>query len=113
MVYRETEKMILAFRYQDHVNKLLPDENDFSTEEAIHANSLEEMILRLIDKLPEARRRIFLLHFTEDLSNKEIAKRLSLSEKNIETQVRRSLDYLRKHLKKYIALMALFYQNFY
>jgi len=54
-------------------------------------------------------RKIFLLHFTEDLSNKEIAKRLSVSEENVEMQVRRSLDYLRKHLKKYIASVALLY----
>ena len=109
MVYRETEKMILASRYHDHVNKLFLDEKDFSTEEIIDANSLEEIILRLIDKLPEARRKIFLLHFTEDLSNKEISKRLSVSEENVETQVRRSLDYLRKHLKEYITSVALLY----
>ena len=109
MVYRETEKMILDFRYQDHISKLFLDERDFSTEETIDANSLEEMILRLLDKLPEARRKIFLLHFTEDLSNKEIAKRLSVSEENVEMQVRRSLDYLRKHLKEYIASVALLY----
>ena len=107
MVYRETEKMILVFRYQDHINKLLLDEKDFSTEETIDANSLEETIIRLIDKLPEARKKIFLLHFTDDLSNKEIAKRLSISEKNVEMQVRRSLDYLQKHLQEYIALAAL------
>ena len=109
MVYRETEKMILAFRYQDYVTQLLLDEKDFSTEETIDAHSLEEVILRLIDKLPEARRKIFLLHFTEDLSNKEIAKRLSISEKNVEMQVRRSLNYLQRHLKEYIALAALIY----
>ena len=109
MVYRETEKMILAFHYRDHINRLFLDEKDFSTEETVDANSLEEVILRLIDKLPEARRKIFLLHFTEDLSNKEIAKRLSVSEENVEMQVRRSLDYLRKHLKEYIASVALLY----
>ena len=109
MVYRETEKMILAFRYQDYITQLLLDEKDFSTEETIDAHSLEEMILRLIAKLPEARRKIFLLHFTEDLSNKEIAKRLSISEKNVEMQVRRSLNYLQRHLREYIALAALLY----
>ena len=106
LVYRETEKMILAFRYEDYIHKENLNEEDFSTENVIDANSLEEMIFRLIDKLPEARRKIFLLHFADDLSNKEIAKKLSISEENVETQVRRSLTYLRQHLKEYIALAA-------
>jgi len=100
-VYRETEKRILASGYEEHAKKLHPDDEDFSTEETIDANLLEETILRLISKLPEARRKIFLLHFTEDLSNKEIAKRLSISEENVEMQLRRSRDYLRKYLKDY------------
>ena len=109
LVYRETEKKLLAFRYQEHIHKAPPNEEDFSTDETIDAHSLEEMILRLVDKLPEARRKIFLLHFTEDLSNKEIAKKLSVSEENVEMQVRRSLDYLRRHLREYIALAGFLY----
>ena len=108
-VYRETEKKLLAFRYREYIHKAQPDEEDSSTEETIHVRSLEERILRLVDKLPEARKKIFLLHFTEDLSNKEIAKKLSISEENVEMQMKRSLDYLRRHLKEYIALAALFY----
>ena len=106
LVYRETEKRVLASNYEDHIKKALPNEEDLSTEEKINANLLEETILQLIDKLPEARRKIFLLHFTEDLSNKEIAQRLSISEENVEMQVRRSRDYLRKHLKDCVALAA-------
>jgi len=98
-VYRETEKKVLASSYEEHIKKLRPNDEDFSTEETIDANLLEEAILRLISKLPEARRKIFLLHFAEDLSNKEIAKRFSISEENVEMQIRRSRDYLRERLK--------------
>ena len=106
LVYRETEKMILAFRYENYINKEYTDEEDFSTEKTIDANSLEEMIFRLVDRLPQARKKIFLLRFADDLSNKEIAQRLSISEKNVEMQMRRSLNYLQQRLKKYIALTA-------
>jgi len=109
LVYRETEKRVLASGYEEHIKKRHPGEVDFSTEETIDANLLEETILRLINKLPEARRKIFMLHFTEDLSNKEIAKQLSISEKNVEMQIRRSRDYLRKHLKDSIALAVLLF----
>ena len=109
LVYRETEKKIVAFRYKEYIKQVHPNEEDFSTEETVDAHSLEEMIFRLVEKLPEARRKIFLLHFTDDLSNKEIAKRLSISEENVEMQVKRSLDYLRRYLKKYVAFAVLLY----
>jgi len=109
LVYRETEKRILASNYEEHIKNDHFNEEDFSTEENIEANLLEETILRLVEKLPEARRKIFLLHFREDLSNKEIAKQLSISEENVEMQVRRSRDYLRKHLKDCVALAALLF----
>jgi RNA polymerase sigma-70 factor (ECF subfamily) len=107
LVYRETEKMLLTFRYETHVKSHFCEE-DYSSEEKIDAGSLEGLIIRLIEKLPEARRRIFLLRFTEDLINKDIAAKLSISEENVEKQVKRSLDYLRKYLKNYIAVMAVF-----
>jgi RNA polymerase sigma-70 factor (ECF subfamily) len=106
MVFRETEKMILSSRYEGYVRQHA-SEADFSTLETIDADMLEETILQLIDQLPEARKRIFLLRFKEELSNKEIAKKLSVSVENIETQVRRSLDYIRERLKvAYIFLLA-------
>jgi RNA polymerase sigma-70 factor (ECF subfamily) len=107
MVFRETEKMILSSRYEDYVHRIHSSEADFSTLETINADMLEETILRLIDRLPEARKRIFLLRFKEELSNKEIAEKLSVSVENVEMQVRRSLDYIRKHLKvAYSVLLA-------
>ncbi|GAB6119164.1 RNA polymerase sigma factor [Dysgonomonas termitidis] len=109
MVFRETEKMVLSYRYESHILQMRRNEEDLSTEEAIHADSLGETIFRLIDNLPEVRKKIFLLHFTEDMSNKEIAARLSISEENVAQQIRRSLDYIRKHLKNYIALLACIY----
>jgi RNA polymerase sigma-70 factor (ECF subfamily) len=97
-VFRETEKRILSSRYEDYILQTRLNEEDFSTEETIDADMLEETILQLIDQLPEARKRIFLLHFKEQLSNREIAEKLSISVENVEMQVRRSLIHIRKHL---------------
>ncbi|MDR0547514.1 MAG: RNA polymerase sigma-70 factor [Dysgonamonadaceae bacterium] len=106
MVFRETEKMFLAFRYEE-ILKTRFREEDNSDEANIDAQSLEELILQLINQLPEARKKVFLLRFKSDLSNKEIAQTLSISEENVEMQVRRSLDYIRKHLHKHVTVMAL------
>ncbi|MDR2969238.1 MAG: RNA polymerase sigma-70 factor [Tannerellaceae bacterium] len=105
LVFKETEKMILAFRYEEHVNNTTLGEIDLSTEEQIFTDSLEDMIFRLIGKLPKARREIFLLSFMENLNNKEISEKLSISEKNVGMQIRRSRDYIRKYLKDYIAFL--------
>ena len=104
MVYRQTEKMLLAYRYEEHI-KMNASEEDFSLEENIEANSLEELIMELINKLPEARRKIFLLSLKGELSNREIAEQLSISEKTVETQIRRSLEYVRKKLKTHITMV--------
>jgi RNA polymerase sigma-70 factor (ECF subfamily) len=108
LVYDETKKRVLDFRYEDYVKRTLHEE-DYSSEEKLEANSLEGLIIQLIEKLPEARRKVIMLHFTEDLSNKEIAAKLSISEKNVEMQIRRSLAYIRKHLKDYVTAIALLY----
>ena len=113
LVYRETEKMLLAFRYEEYLHKTrLKKEEDLSSEEMIDAISLEELIFNLIEQLPEARKKIFLLHFMEDLSNKDIATKLSISESNVAQQIWRSLGYLKKHLKDYVALSAWLYLSY-
>jgi RNA polymerase sigma-70 factor (ECF subfamily) len=99
LVYRETERMILSFNYKDFFLNNSSGEEDFSTIQTIDANLLEETILKLIDNLPDARKRIFLLRFKDDLSNKEIAEKLSISVENVEMQVGRSLKYIRSKIK--------------
>jgi RNA polymerase sigma-70 factor (ECF subfamily) len=105
-VFRETEKILLASRYKDYILQVRSEE-DFSTVETIDADMLEETILQLIDQLPEVRRRIFLLHFKEELSNREIAEKLSISVENVETQVRRSLLHIRKRLNLSCLLLTM------
>lgn len=72
-------------------------------------NSLLEYIDHLIENLPPARREIFRLSRFEQLSNKEIAHKLSISEKTVETQLYRSFQYLRSKLpsdKRWILLFC-------
>jgi RNA polymerase sigma-70 factor (ECF subfamily) len=106
LVYRQTEKMLLAYRYEEHVKKQIASD-DRSTEETLDYQFLEELVMDLIEKLPPSRREIFLLSRKQGFSNKEIAKHLSISEKTVETQIRRSVEFLRTHLKDHIVLICL------
>lgn len=62
---------------------------------------LEEIITRTLLRLPERRRRIFLLHRLEGLKYREIADRLSLSVKTIEVEMSKTYHLLRKEVEKY------------
>lgn len=79
-------------------------ESSYDIEEEIEARNLSEYIDTLIDELPTRRREIFNLSRKEHLSYKEIAERLSISEKTVENQISEALKYLRKN----ICLLVLF-----
>jgi RNA polymerase sigma-70 factor (family 1) len=106
LVYRQTEKMLLAYRYEEYAQKFHSVE-DTSAEETVDYQFLEKLIGELIEQLPPSRREIFLLSRRNGLSNKEIASKLSISEKTVETQISRSLQFLRKHLNPHVAFSAL------
>lgn len=75
-------------------------ETDSLTEENIDAESLREYIDALIEQLPLSRKQIFLLSRRQHLSNKEIADRLSVSEKTVETQIYRALRFIKQKLSE-------------
>lgn len=97
LVYKETENRLLSEKLTESLQRQLSDA-DSLTEERIDAESLREYINSLIEELPPSRREIFRLSRHEHLSYREIAERLSISEKTVETQVNRALRFLRDRL---------------
>ena len=65
----------------------------------INTDELRANINELIAQLPGKRRIIFLLSRDEGLSYKEIADRLDISVNTVETQISRTLEFLRNKLK--------------
>lgn len=67
--------------------------------EEIEENTEEEMELvlqKMLDKLPQRRRQIFSLSRFEGLSYKQIASKLNITENTVDTQIRKSLQFLRQ-----------------
>lgn len=106
LVYKETQNRLLSEKFMQTVQAQLSD-TDSLMEEKIDAESLREYINGLVEELPPARREIFRLSRNEHLSYKEIAKRLSISEKTVETQLNRALRFLREKLSSNNLLAAL------
>lgn len=99
-VYRQTEQLLLKYKYEQYQQQKVQENTDIEAD--INSRFLENILSELIEKLPSDRRRIFLLSRKENLSNKEIASRLQISEKTVETQIRRSLIFLREKMKYYL-----------
>lgn len=108
LVYKETENRLQSELLSDTLKEHSAN-HDSLTEENIDADSLREYINNLIEKLPPSRRQIFQLSRHAHLSNKEIASRLSISEKTVETQLYRALRFLKQKLSEdpHLAILLL------
>ncbi|MFZ4547856.1 MAG: RNA polymerase sigma-70 factor [Bacteroidales bacterium] len=76
--------------------------NDFDSN-----SELSEHLDMALAQLPEKRREIFELSRFEGLKYHEIAEKLNINIKTVETQMTRSLDFMRKYLKDFIISIVL------
>ncbi len=75
----------------------------------IFSQEMTAIIHSTLHSLSEKTRRIFYMSRFEELSNKQIACRLKLSEKSIEYHITKALKTLQKALKDYLPLYALLF----
>lgn len=72
-----------------------------ATEEVVHFSELSDAVEEAMKKLPEKTCEVFRMSRFENQSVKEIAVKLSLSEKAVEYHITKSLKLLRENLKVY------------
>lgn len=68
-------------------------------EEALHLKELSERIDRVIRKMPEKCREVFVLSRIEELSNKSIAEKLSISVSTVEKHISKAKKILKLNFK--------------
>lgn len=71
-------------------------------QQKMEAEEVEEKITQVIDKLPKRCRVIFILSRYEELSYREIAEKLEISEKTVENQISKALRFLRENLAGFL-----------
>ena len=89
----------IAVREQHHRQiKNTTYEKSVFSEEDMNMVELEKKIYSEIEKLPAQCRRIFKMNRFDGISNGEIAEKLKLSKRTIETQISKALRILRKNV---------------
>jgi RNA polymerase sigma-70 factor (ECF subfamily) len=92
---RKTETQEKYIRRQ--MNQFTDFGDDFWAE-----GELKEMIKTAVNNLPARCREIFMMSRFDGLKSKEIAQKLHLSQRTVETQITHALRILRKDLKDYL-----------
>lgn len=107
MIYNQLKRHIQRKYYYQFL-KSTWNEGSNDTEKAINQHDLADVLNEAIEKLPPKRKEIFLMNRANGLTMKEIADKLNISVNTVDTQIRRSLKYLRENLgKHYEAIMLI------
>ncbi len=77
----------------------------------LEQSEAEERIYQTIEQLPEKCKEIFKLKRFDELKNREIAEKLKISIKTVETQMTRALKYLTKNLGDLILIVISLFSN--
>ena len=91
------EELIIDQHHDEHWES----QDNFSTED------IQEKINKTLEKLSPKVREAFYLSRTEGLKYKEIAERMAISVKTVETHMSVALKELRKSLKEYLSIILL------
>ncbi|WP_423129190.1 RNA polymerase sigma-70 factor [Gaoshiqia sp. Z1-71] len=99
---------------KDYLEQLryLVVKNSSDTENQVNYKLLSEKVTQLISRLPEQRRRIFLLSKEKGYPNKSIAEELHISVKTVEDHLSKARKFLKNNLDEYGFLAILFYEMF-
>lgn len=93
---------IIAQRSQEQLflSQMQGNADSKTVDSEVEFNLLLEDWEQIIEKMPQARRRVYRMHYIEHLSQREIAEQLNLSENTVEAHLRLSNQYIRGQLRE-------------
>jgi RNA polymerase sigma-70 factor (ECF subfamily) len=97
MMLNQLRKRIIEKEYINYLHTR-PEDTSLPVEQVVNFMELNLEIERIINELPEKRRKIFKLSRDEGLTYKEIAEILNISVNTVNTQISKSLECIRDHL---------------
>ena len=99
-VYKETRHQLFSTKYLEYVSHYtsMPDAGTALSE--LDRVTIEREIDRVVEALPDSRRQIFEMSARQEMTTTEIAQKLEISPKTVETQISRAVAALRKHFSR-------------
>jgi RNA polymerase sigma-70 factor (ECF subfamily) len=88
---------------QPHLSQVVEN----CTEETVLLQDLDHAFQHEIEKLPAKRKMIFKLYRQQNLSMKQVASQLGISEKTVENQLNKAFKMLRVSLRHFLSLASL------
>jgi RNA polymerase sigma factor (sigma-70 family) len=79
----------------------------FQADSNLINDELSKMVELWIMALPEKRRKIFLMHYYDELSTKEIALQLNISQKTVQNQLNTASTYIRARFAHFLSVSIL------
>lgn len=102
--YKKREKRKMGIdEIFDSFNVDVEDSTNLDNLEALSYKNLQNKLEKAISELPKHRQKIFRMSRFQQMKHKEIAEELGISPKTVETQIYRSLNFLRERLKNYLS----------
>lgn len=91
----------------EHIRELeeLSQEHLLYNSDLYVVSELQEKITYAVGKLPDRCREVFVMSRMKGMNNDEIAFRLGISKRTVETQISKALRILRTELKDYVGLL--------
>ena len=105
LVFNRSRKNLNEPFYQLSVIEAV--EESYDIEEELDAANLRTHISALISMLPPRQQEVFRLSRDEELSYREIAERLQISERTVEHHISDALKFLRKNIKLYLLFLSI------
>lgn len=100
---------ISRLKIQDRYNQFIVVRSKNDVEhpvDVLEEKDMERIMKQAIAMLPEKRREIFEMSRFEDMKYWEIAEKLNVSVKTVESQMSKALEHMRKVLSKFLALIV-------
>lgn len=107
-VFNQSLQHLKHYSIRDEYKKQVSEKNESSQSptpiNTLEYKELETIINATINRLPQRRKKIFLMHRKEHLKYKEIADTLSISIKTVEAEMTKAYKELRHEIEKYTRL---------
>jgi RNA polymerase sigma-70 factor (ECF subfamily) len=86
--------------------------SDHEQGDKLVAAEIDKKIKSAIELLPEKCREIFVMNRFQNLKYQQVADKLGISIKTVETQMSKALQHMREHLVDYITILLIVFETF-